>query len=131
MKKQIPNKIHGLSRATIILILLLLVGCESISISTPDLLKPASMSPTVGVSPNQNYQEVMKFSATASPRMPSSQKSNLVQDQMIEVVKGSKRHAIQGIEINVEGYIVGSFFPIPWGYNETRVSLKGFVVKVN
>lgn len=93
---------------------------KSITIKTPDMIIPASMSPTVGANPNQTYQEVRKFSAITHIREPgdsmlgrlmggsrphmfgSPLKSNFVQEQMIEAVKGSERKAIKGIEVSIE-----------------------------
>jgi len=124
MKKQFTNPIDKLSQITIILNLLLLVGCQSISIFAPDLLNPASMSPKVGINPNQKYQEVTKFSTMT---FGSSQRSNVVQEQMMEAVKGSESKAIKGIEIYIEDM---KFFVLFAAGGQTGVLVKGLVIEI-
>ena len=73
MKKACTDQIPKLPHVPIILSLLLLAGCgsmETISIWTPELENPASMSSKVGVNPYQKYQEVAKFSAMTFVREP-------------------------------------------------------------
>ena len=95
-----------------------MVGCATRTITAPDLLHPASMSPKVGVNPNQKYQEVMKFSfplhGDEIPRIA-------LQEKLIEAVKGSERKAIKDIEIYIEN-VEGIFFLVGAGYFSVLVN---------
>jgi hypothetical protein len=141
MKKQFANTIFTLPHIIIILSVLLMMGCgsmESISIKTLDMIIPASMSPTVGVNPNQKYQEVRKFSAITHIREPGDSLvgrifggsrpfmmgppvvvTNPLSKQMVEAMRGSEGKAIKDIEVNME---FASWFYI-------GVLLKGSVIE--
>ena len=116
MKKPSTDQIPKLPQITIILSLLLMVACQTRFITAPDLLHPASMSPKVGVNPNQKYQEVMKFSF---PFYRGKKPTIALQEKLIEAVKGSERKAIKGIEVNIEF--------VSWFY--IGVLLKGSVIE--
>ena len=144
MNKQITDPIFSISHITIILGLLLMMGCvsevemmrrekerdQAKIISAPDLVNPISMSPKVGVNPNQKYQEVMKFSASnfdVSPgRSLENRVPNFLQGKMSEAVKDSERKAIKDIEIIIEDAY--GFITVADGGRYT-VQVKGLVIE--
>ena len=128
MNKQSTNQLIKLSHITIILSLLLIVGCGSgsrrMSITAPDLLHPVSMSSKVGVNPNQTYQEVEKFSGWF---YGEKNRTNDIQEQMSEVLmKGPKRKAIKDMEIRIE--YTGIIFMLV-GREALRVKAEGSVIE--
>jgi len=138
MKQQFVDSIPKLLNIPIILCVLLMVGCASeeeiirakkdyvpfIDISAPDLANPLSMSPRVGVNPNQKYQEVSKFSATFFDR--EKRVPNFIQGKMSEAVKGSERKAIKDIEIEIGS---GAFLFLFTGGGNYYQLIKGSVIE--
>ena len=128
MNKQSTNPIFKLPHMTIILVLLLMVGCggrslKMGSITAPDLLHPVSMSPKVGVNPNQTYQEVAKLSGWF---WGEKNRTNDIQEQMSEVLKGPQRKAIKDMEIHIQ-YVVGVFLA---GGEALKVKAEGSVIEI-
>jgi hypothetical protein len=126
MKKQVTDQIPQLSHIPIILSVLLIVGCATRTITAPDLLHPVSMSPKVGVNPNQKYQEVAKFSGWFVGEI-KRKGTNDMQEQMREVVKGPKRKAIKDMEIHLEDF---AFMLVVTGGGGFRVGAEGSVIEI-
>jgi hypothetical protein len=126
MKKQVTDQIPKLSHIPIILSVLLIVGCATRTITAPDLLHPVSMSPNVGVNPNQKYQEVAKFSGWGFGEI-KEKGTNDIQEQMSEVLKGSKRKAIKDMEIHVED---SAFILLLTRGGAFRVGAEGSVIEI-
>ena len=126
MKKQLTDQIPKLSHIPIILSVLLIVGCATRTITAPDLLHPVSMSPKVGVNPNQKYQEVAKFSGWGFGEI-KGKGTNDMQEQMREVVKGPKKKAIKEMEIYIEDF---GFMLVVTGGGGFRVGAEGSVIEI-
>ena len=101
---------------------------QSRTISAPDLVNPLSMSPRVGVNPNQKYQEVMKFSASYFESSPGRKKRipNFLQGKMSEAVKDSERKAIKDIEIYIES---GAVMLLYFGGGSYVLRINGSVIE--
>jgi hypothetical protein len=127
MKQQITDQLFKLPHITIILSVLLLVGCATRTITAPDLLHPVSMSPKVGVNPNQKYQEVAKFSRWI---LREKNRRTDIQEQMSEVLKGPKRKAIKDMEIFIDkGEFIFLIVGGP-GRGFFRVKAEGSVIEI-
>lgn len=123
MKQPFINPIFKLSHITIVLCVLLMVGCsKSLVVTALEVSNPVSMSPRVGVNPNQDYQSVRKFREILS----RGDSPYFLQSKIRKAFKGSEKMAIKEIEIDIH---IGYALLIFTAGTSASVRVKGVVVE--